>query len=91
MGDQSEDEYSDSDDEGLFSGMTGSLREDLGTWNEEWVCSHCPGEASEKIQSKRKFGSKTDLRRNSRGESMELLPDISASDREARWEDFSDL
>jgi len=91
MGDQSEDEYSDSDDEGLFSGMTGSLREDLGTWNEDWVCSHCPGEASEKIQSKRKFGSKTDLRRNSRGESMELLPDISASDREARWEDFSDL
>ena len=85
MGDQSDSEDYDSDEEGLFSGMTGSLREDLGQWNVDWVCSHCPGEASEKLQSKRKFGSKTDLRRNSRGESMEMLPDL---DSDAKWEAF---
>ncbi len=85
MGDQSDSEDYDSDEEGLFSGMTGSLREDLGQWNKDWVCSHCPGEASEKLQSKRKFGSKTDLRRNSRGESMEMLPDL---DSDAKWEAF---
>ena len=86
MGDHSDSEDYDSDEEGLFSGMTGSLRENLGQWNEDWVCSHCPGEASEKLQSKRKFGSKTDLRRNSRGESMEMLPDVDAED--AKWEAF---
>ena len=85
MGDQSDSEDYDSDEEGLFSGMTGSLREDLGQWNIDWVCSHCPGEASEKLQSRRKFGSKTDLRRNSRGESMEMLPDL---DSDAKWEAF---
>jgi len=85
MGDQSDSEDYDSDEEGLFSGMTGSLREDLGQWNIDWVCSHCPGEAGEKLQSRRKFGSKTDLRRNSRGESMEMLPDL---DSDAKWEAF---
>ena len=85
MGDQSDSEDYDSDEEGLFSGMTGSLRENLGQWNEDWVCSHCPGEASEKLQSRRKFGSKADLRRNSRGESMEILPDV---DPDAQWEAF---
>jgi hypothetical protein len=85
MGDQSDSEEYDSDEEGLFSGMTGSLRENLGQWNEDWVCSHCPGEASEKLQSRRKFGSKADLRRNSRGESMEILPDV---DPDAQWEAF---
>ena len=87
MGDHSDSEDYDSDEEGLFSGMTGSLRENLGQWNEDWVCSHCPGEASEKLQSKRKFGSKTDLRRNSRGESMEMLPDVDADDEKDDRED----
>ena len=84
MGDQSDSEDYDSDEEGLFSGMTGLARR-FRPMERRLGLSHCPGEASEKLQSKRKFGSKTDLRRNSRGESMEMLPDL---DSDAKWEAF---
>lgn len=54
-----EDEEDDFDVGSMLSGVTGSLRVDAGTWGEDWICSHCPGEAPEHVQARRKFGSRS--------------------------------
>jgi len=55
-----QDESDDDDDIGsLLSGVTGSLRQNPGTWGEDWRCSHCPGEAPEHVEARRKFGSRS--------------------------------
>jgi hypothetical protein len=54
-----EDEEDDFDVGSMLSGVTGSLRVDAGKWGEDWICSHCPGEAPEHVQARRKFGSRS--------------------------------
>jgi len=55
--------YQDEDEEdelgSMFSGVTGSLRQNPGKWGEDWRCSHCPGEAPEHVEHRRKFGSRS--------------------------------
>jgi len=55
--------YQDEEDEddlaSMFSGVTGSLRENPGKWGTDWRCSHCPGEAPEHVEHRRKFGSRS--------------------------------
>jgi hypothetical protein len=54
-----QDDESDDDIGSMLSGVTGSLRENPGVWGEDWRCSHCPGEAPEHVEARRKFGSRS--------------------------------
>jgi len=56
-----QDESDDDDDDigSLLSGVTGSLRQNPGAWGEDWRCSHCPGEAPDHVEARRKFGSRS--------------------------------
>ena len=54
-----QDEESDDEFGSMLSGVTGSLRENPGVWGEDWRCSHCPGEAPEHVEARRKFGSRS--------------------------------
>ena len=65
-----QDEEEEDDLASMFSGVTGSLRKD-GKWGEDWVCSHCPGEAPEHVENRRKFGSRSQSKT-----SFENLDDI---------------
>lgn len=76
--------HEESDDEygSMLSGVTGSLRENPGKWGEDWRCSHCPGEAPEHVEARRKFGSRSQSK-SSFGGMDELVDEVDKLERAA--------